>query len=234
MGDTPFANAPVPGSTPSRVRLSLDEKLNHVEDLFVRAALRVSEALPELSDSFLDGDRDAVAHAEQMSQDVKAAIREVEDEGFVILAREAPVGRDLRRLVALLRLATDIERSGSLLLHVSEAAHHLDPRGLPESLRATLRELAAAADEVFRAGIEAWRRRDGLAVAEVHQLDERVDQLQVAVLDQSSATDHLGEELLVLGLVARYLERIADHGVALARDVAFVVTGERVHASDED
>ncbi len=230
MGQMPHTPTP---ATPSRVRLTLDEKLNDIEDRFVRAAVLVAEALPELTGSFLDGDREAVAQAEHMAEQVRDLVREVEDEGFIILAREAPVGRDLRLLVALLRLATDIERSASLLLHVSEAANHLDPRGLPESLRTTLRELAVASAEVFRAGIDAWRQRDGLAVTDVDELDHRVDKLQVAVLDESSATERLGEELLVLGLVARYLERIADHGVALARDVAFVVTGERVSTSSD-
>ncbi len=222
MGEQPAA------AVPGRVRQTFDEKLNHVEDLFVRAALRVSESMPQLSGAFLDGDREAVTTGQEMAADVHSLIREVEDEGFILLAREAPVGRDLRRLVAILRLATDIERSGSLLLHVSEAALHLDPRGLPESLRQTLRELVTASDEVFRAGVDAWRGRDALAISDVDALDHRVDALQVTVLDESSATERLGEELLVLGLVARYLERIADHGVALARDVAFVVTGERV------
>ncbi len=230
MGEGPFTHTPA--GVPGRVRLTFDEKLNHVEDVFVRAALRVAEAMPKLTGSFLDGDKSAVALGKAMAHEVRTGIREVEDEGFVLLAREAPVGRDLRRLVALLRLATDIERSASLLLHVAEAANHLDPRGLPENLRATLRELADASNDVFRAGIDAWRQRDALAITDVDELDHRVDSLQIAVLDQSSAANRLGEELLVLGLVARYLERIADHGVALARDVAFVVTGERVSQTD--
>lgn len=209
-------------------RGDFERRMNDLEDAFVAAALAVVEAMPDLTQSFLDGDVEAVAGARVMSDTVSESIRRVEDEGFVLLAREAPVGRDLRRLVAILRLATDVERSANLLKHVSESAEHMDARQLPESLRGKIRELAERSTEVLRAGIDAWRTRDGLAIADVDEMDEAVDRLQLTLLEDASDGHRLGSEMMVIGLIARYFERIADHGVALAKDTAFVVTGERV------
>lgn len=212
-------------------RAAFDKRLNDVEDAFVQAGLEVVEAMPRLTQSFMNADTDAISDARAMAATVADAIREVEDAGFVLLAREAPVGRDLRRLVAILRLTTDIERSANLLRHVAESAEHLDARSLPETVRNQIIELSVRSTDVLQAGLDAWRTRDGLAVTDVDQLDEFVDDLQLSLLESAAQEDRLSNELMVIGLIGRYFERIADHGVALAKDTAFVVTGERIHSA---
>ena len=220
--DLPQFEEPTP-----TMRTEFHDALDRIDDDFVSTALLVSEALPRLNQAFLAGDRDSVTEARDVARDVGSRCRSVEDHGFVLLAREAPVASDLRRLVALLRMCTDVDRSASLLAHVSESLLHFDPRTLPSEMHRQFEELAVRATEVFRQGVDAWRRKDGLAVNEVDALDESVDRLRDLILEEALAYRG-GEELVVLGLVARYYERIADHGVALAQDATFVVTGERV------
>ena len=211
------------------MRSEFHESLDALDDEFVTTALIVVEALPRVSRAFLGGDHDSVAATRETARFVATRCRSVEDRGFVLLAREAPVAGDLRRLVALLRMCTDVDRSASLLAHVSESVLRFDPRGLPLDIRRQLEELAGRAADVFRRGVDAWRRKDGLAVNEVDAFDEDVDRLHDLILDR--APHVRGDEHVVLGLVARYYERIADHGVALARDATFVVTGERLEVS---
>lgn len=210
------------------VRVEFHGQLDAMDDLFIGSAFEVADALPRLTARFLDGDQGVMQEAIDLSIRVGAAIEDVEDRGFVLLAREAPVAGDLRRLVALLRLTTDVDRSAALLKHVCLTLVRFDPRFLAEDLRRQLAELADRATRVFTAGADAWRRRDALAVADVDDADEDVDRLQELLLEKAAAMDELGDEMLVLGLIARYYERIADHGVAIAQDAAFVATGQRV------
>lgn len=223
----------------SDVRLDFHGQLDAIDEAFIGSAFDVAEALPRLTAGFLGGDHDVMQEAIELSIRVGAVVEEVEDRGFVLLAREAPVAGDLRRLVALLRLTTDVDRSAALLTHVCLTLERFDPRVLPEALRGQLLELADHATTVFSAGAAAWRRRDATAVTEVDDADEDVDRLQQLLLERAAAVDEAGDEMLVLGLIARYYERIADHGVAIARDAAFVATGQRVrtgkkrHRADE-
>lgn len=210
------------------VRVDFHGQLDAMDDAFVRAALSVGESLPRMTASFLDGDQSIMQDAIEQSIRVGEVIEQIEDRGFVLLAREAPVAGDLRRLVALLRLTTDVDRSAALLKHVCLTLERFDPRFLPEGLRGQLLELATRAADVFTGGVNAWRRRDALAVSEVDDDDEDVDRLQQLLLEKAAEMDAAGDEMLVLGLIARYYERIADHGVAIAQDAAFVATGERV------
>lgn len=215
------------------LRTGFHTALDDLDDRFVTAGLRVAEALPRLSEAFLLGDVTIIEQAEYMAWEVASECERVEDDGFVLLAREAPVASDLRRLVALLRMTVDVSRSASLLRHACLTLRQFDPRFLDPPLRAQLEELSRVATEVFVAGLDAWRRRDALAVTDVDRADDAVDELQRLLMGQASEVDDPGTELLVLGLLARYYERIADHGVEVARDATFVATGQRVAVGRE-
>lgn len=202
--------------------------LDDLDDQLVRGALEVAEAIPEVSSRYLGGDATAISMGAKLDRSVSSRCRDVEQEAFVLIAREAPVGADLRRIVALLRLVTDVDRAASLLRHVPETLDMADPRALPTPIRATLERLADGAADVYRRGVDSWRLRDGLAVNEVEPLDETVDDAQRDLLERISTADVKPEVHLAMGLVGRYYERIADHGVMFARDAAFVVTGQRI------
>ena len=202
--------------------------LDSIDDELVGGALIVAEAMPRITRAFLVADRSCINEAVAHATDIKERCRRVEEHGFVLIAREAPVSGDLRRLVAILRLVHDLERSGRLMRHVAESVDRLDPRRLPADLRQQLEELAQRSIEVFRRGVDAWRQRDGLAVHELDRLDADVDTLRTGLLVHARELDGSPSEVLGLGLLARYFERLADHGVAFAQHVTFVVTGERV------
>lgn len=221
------------------VRVAFHSRLDEMDDAFVTSAMTIADALPRLTSGFLGGDRAVVEEAIRLSVRTGEAMERIEDDGFVLLALEAPVARDLRRLVALLRLTTDVDRSAALLKHACLTLERFDPRFLPEELRAQVAELADRATRVFTSGVDAWRRRDALAVREIDDADEDVDRLQQLLLERAAAMDDGAGEMLLLGLIARYYERIADHGVAIAQDATFVATGQRVRigkqrSRDED
>ena len=216
---------------PEAARKTFRAWLDEIDDELVGGALLVSESLPRVTRAFLTADRGCIDDVRALVSDVGERCRRVEEQGFHLLAREAPVSGDLRRLVAILRLVTAVERSATLLRHVAESLERFDPRLLPADLRRPVEELGARCATVFRAGLDAWRQRDGLAVNEVRQLDEAVDHLRQKVLELAETWLEEPAELLLLGLLGRCYERIADHGVAFAQDATFAVTGERVDAS---
>lgn len=220
MSDTAGPGAPV--------RTEFRRSIDDLDDRLVGGAVTLIELLPRATRALLRTDRGAVGDIAAGTHEVQATCRDLEQAGFTLLAREAPVAGDLRRLVGILRLVTATERSAALVRHVAEAVDHLDVVRLPATVRATVEELSGLSLEVFGRGVDAWRRRDGLAVHEVDRHDEAVDGTRLRLLEV--ARDHVdgAAELLVLGLLGRYLERIADHGVSFAQHATFAVTGERI------
>lgn len=205
--------------------------LDEVDDELVGGALTVAESMPRICRAFFAGDPIAVDEARAVMSDVRDRCRYVDEQAFLLLAREAPVSGDLRRLMSLVRLVSDLDRAAALLHHVAAAVERLDPRDLPGDLQQQLKELAARSTEVFRRGVDAWRTRDGLAIHELDDLDGDVDQLCNGLVLRVRSLDATSNDAMVLGLLGRYLERLADHGVAFARHTTFAVTGTRVALS---
>jgi phosphate transport system protein len=209
------------------VRVHFQGWLDEIDDELVGGALLVSAAVPRITRAWVAGDRAAIDETRALNADVCERVRRVEEQGFLLLAREAPVGGDLRRLVAMLRLVTSVERSAALLKHVAETLGRVEPGDLAPETRQQAEELGRRAGEVFRRGVDAWRSRDGLAVHELDDEDDGVDRLSIGLLQQADAVESPAEAM-ALAQLARYWERIADHGVSFAQHSTFAVTGERV------
>lgn len=210
------------------LRSEYQSALDSLDDELISGAALVADAMPHVVRAFLAGDRRCLDEAQANATSITEACRRIEEHGFILIAREAPVSGDLRRLVSILRLVHDLERSGRLMLHVAESVDKIDPRLLPPELRQQLEELALRAIEVFRGGVDAWRQRDGLAVHDLDRADSAVDTLRTGLVVRARELEGAAADVLVLGLLARYFERLADHGVAFAQHVTFVVTGTRV------
>ena len=213
---------------PQSVRVQYQAWLDEVDDALTSAALVVADAMSRVCRSPLEVDRGGLAEARRMAADVRERCGHVEEQAFLLLAREAPVSGDLRRLVAILRLVGNVDRTARLTLHVAESVDQLDLRAQPTRVRQQFEELAARSTEVFGRGVDAWRQRDGLAVHELVRLDADVDTLRNGLLDHARDLGGSASDLLLVGLLARYLERLADHGVVFAQHATFVVTGERI------
>lgn len=219
---------PIHGPQPT-LRSDYQRRLDEVDDELVGAGLVVVVALPRIVRDLLAADPACLDRARAMAEDVSARCRYVEEQGFLLLlAREAPPAGDLLRLVAILRLVHSVERAAALLRHVAEAVDRFDARRLPHGLRQQIEELGLRSAAVFRRGVDAWRRGDGLAVHELGGLDAAIDRLRSGLVRRAAEELHTGADLPVIGLLARYLERIGGHGVTFAWHSTFVVTGERV------
>ncbi len=212
---------------PEELRHDYHRRLQEVEDVLLESALEIVELMPRVSRALTSGDASIEQVAAGLRDRVADACVEVEDGAFRLMALQTPVAGELRTIVAVLRLVTHVDRSSALLAHVAASTEQMGAADLPEELRVLINDIANRSAEVFRAGLDAWRARDAEAIADVVELDEAVDTLQVELLTRGREIDLANEQLVGLGLLARYYERIADHGVAFARDVVFVVTGHR-------
>jgi phosphate transport system protein len=212
---------------PGSSRVAFGEQLEACRAKLVELAATVAGAVMPVTNAFLDAD----SHVADAYRTTDGSVREgcvaLEDACYLLLARQSPVGGDLRRVVATVRCVTNVERASNLLGHIAASLAWVHPPALPEQLRQTLRELGQQAAEVYAGGVQAWRDLDGLAAVELARSDDEVDILQKVLLTELYTGSQSTEESVSLALIARYFERIGDHGVELARQAAYAVTGER-------
>ena len=212
-------------------RVEFHQQLAELDRRLVDTAQLIAGAIVPVTTAFLQADRYAAAAHIATAREVQRRCVDLEERGYVLLARQSPVAGDLRRIIAVLRCAREVQRTGNLVGHIAESLTWIHPPSMPEHLRLVIGQLGAVASEVFARGVEAWRTHDGLAAPELETCDDKVDLLHKVLLTELYTGQQSVEESVSLALLGRYYERIGDHGVELARQVAYFVTGDRIGLS---
>lgn len=174
---------------------------------------------------------DEVSDVQAADIPVNDRYRSCEAKVFQVLALQQPVASDLRFLVASTRIVYEIERSGDLAVNLVNALARID--GVPEDavLDSLLAQLSEASARMFGRGVEALATMDSEIGMNAEDADEVVDDLTSNLYKAVTARqDELGLEVAVaLFRMGRFFERIADHGVNIAENVTFMVTGVFPH-----
>ena len=212
---------------PPASRAAFSEQLDAIDRELVATALLVSDLIHPVTTAFLQADAHGAGRAIVVDTETDRRCVLLEERCFALLARQSPVAGDLRRVVAVLRSIADVQRSGDLLRHVAESLAWVHPPSMREELRELLTRLGYVSGQVFAGAVDAWRRHDALAAIELQHLDDEVDLLQKSLLTELYLGGQTVEEAVSLALICRYYERIADHGVEMARQVAYFLTGDR-------
>ena len=125
--------------------------------------------------------------------------------------------------------AGDIERMGDLALHVAQAARRRHPQTvIPEEIKPYFAEMGTVGVRLAEKAGQVIRSRDLETAGELESDDDAMDDLHkhmFTVLMDRNWT-HGVSAAVDVALLARFYERYADHAVAVARRIVYVVTGQ--------
>ncbi len=156
---------------------------------------------------------------------------EVDESCLQLLARQSPLAADLRLVVAVLKISTDLERMGDQAVNIAyNAKDYLE--GEPVKDLVDIPNMAKEVRAMVRDSLDAFVRQDGALAKEVLQRDDIVDGLKDKVfqdlIQYMSKNPNNVEQALDLILIARNLERLGDHATNIAEDVIFAMTGQDI------
>ena len=205
------------------------QSLEDVQARLVEIAELVTTAVEGATRAFGTSD---VALAEEIIEadaviDGKAA--EIDELAIQILARQQPVARDLRIVVAALRVSASLERMGDIAEHIAQFTRMRFPeRAIPKGLKSTFTKMGELDVQAARKLTELLRTEDLSLVEELRALEEQLDDLHISVFEKVLSENWQGEASATVDatLASRYLERFADHAVSVAKKVAYLATGD--------
>ena len=218
-----------PEPTPDEdVRPGFHDTLAEIQQGMVTMASLVAENVALAGEAMRDRRLDLVDRVKAADADVNAMYARLEARTFETLARQQPVARDLRFLVATTRILYELERSGDLAVNcvkMLEREHGFP--GVPR-LMSTLDRLVDATVRVFRMGIDVVAELDPEGGPRLDEADDEVDDIvSLFYTEIGRAAENIGlETAIAMSRVGRFLERIADHAVNMAENVTYVVTAE--------
>jgi phosphate transport system protein len=153
-----------------------------------------------------------------------------------VLATQAPVADDLRNVLAVKMIATDLERVGDLARNIGKSALRLSERSeVPFPVH--LRTLAGDAQKILRRALDSFcdadPERATRVLADDDQVDEDQDVVIRAALEEIAAHPELTSQGVDFILIAKSLERVADHATNIAEDVILATEARNVKHAEK-
>jgi phosphate transport system protein len=214
---------------------SVDPVLKDLRETLLRMGSRAEEIIDKAFRAVASRDAEL---AEQVAEDDLEIDRlDVELDARVLraLALQAPVAADLREVVAIKMIATDLERVGDLARNVARSASRLaaSPELAPPGI---LTRLAESSQTMLRRALDAYGEGDTARARAVLDQDDEIDEVEGQVIHQEleeiMRRPDLASEAVDVILIAKNLERVADHATNVAEAVIFMREARNVkHAA---
>lgn len=188
----------------------------------------VRAVMDKASDALLRGSlqsaEDALSH-----EDMLAEIRARSEERAVnLLALEHPTPSDLRQVISSIYIVNDFNRMGRLAMHIANTARKRHPEtAIPEAVGAYFAELHRLVGEMSAKTRGVLVEPDTDVALDMAEDDDAVDELyhHLVALVSREDWEYSSKEAVDVAMLAREYERYADHCVAVASRIVYLITG---------
>ena len=216
----------------SVVRSTFDRQLATLRDQVLTISDMVEYSINLSMKALQHHDLNAARLVDEHDTQINARRFEVEEHAYQLLALQQPNAKDLRLIVAMVSVVTNLERIGD---HAAGIARLTLRRGNQPKIEApvTFAEMAAHAQWMVRNAMTALITGDTAVMQAVIERDAKIDALHKQVytlLIETMTHDPAAVECATLLLwVSHDLERIGDRAVSIASRVPYIVNGELTH-----
>jgi phosphate transport system protein len=212
-------------------RRQFRDELDIMQRKLLEMAGLVEELVRQGVTGFLSRDATVAQWAKREDDRIDELESEIDELALDVLALFQPMAKDLRHVVAVLKVSNDLERVGDHGVNIAKAAKRLSEMpGMPEVPE--LGEMAEIAREMLSDALASYIGRDSEGARAVCMRDDRVDNLRrslyrILLTHMLEEPKRISPSLEIL-LVAQNLERVADLSTNIAEDVVFLVEGRSI------
>ena len=207
----------------------LERALRRVQQEVLRMGTLVEQSFRLSHQALFERDVDAVQRIGSIEKQIDIYYRQIESDCATLMTLQAPVAQDLRFLSALMQLVRDLERIGDYAEDLSEMAVKLMKYPSHEALT-DMAQMSEHAQLMLATSLVALADLDASAGTRVKELDDIVDDAYDRLYNVIAFQRNIPgvvEPILLMGLIIRHLERMADHATNISQRVTYIVTGKR-------
>ena len=154
----------------------------------------------------------------------------------LLLALQQPMAGDLRSILAVLSINTELERTGDLVCNIARTSQRIHGATLEPELRGFVTKMSEEARLLIRLATDSFVEQDGSLALSLHDIDDRLDDLNReffrGILESHTQGNLDFEVAINLALTARHYERIGDHAVNIGERVRYMLDGWTKHQID--
>ena len=212
-------------------RIHFQIQLAELKDKLLAMAALSQTAVDSAMDAFLQRDKGMCKYVKQNERAIDTAQRELDEMAYELLAKEQPMAIDLRFILSVIKINSDLERIGDQSMGIVRRTREmlkLEAVDLPVDFA----EMGEFAGRMIRTALQSFLEGDAQLANSVREMDDEIDRMNRCahddllkfIAEQPGCTQQAMRAILV----AKNLERIADHAADIATDVIFWIRGADV------
>lgn len=210
-------------------RTQLQRKLEKLRQDVLRMGTLVENSVRLSHLALFECNLEAANSIAPLDKKIDKFYRQIESDCVMLLTLESPVAQDGRQLGALMQLIRDLERIGDYAKDLGAIAMKLFPYP-KHACMSDIERMSREAQAMLAMSLVALIEFDGTAGSKMKQRDTIVDDAYKSLYRRLAYQhDYTGilEPIVLMTLIIRHLERMADHATNIGQRVTYIVTGER-------
>ena len=210
----------------------IDSELQSLKDLALQMGGCVERAVENACITVSTRDIKAFEEVQRQESRINDLQIRVDEACVSVLAKQAPVAKDLRLVIAITKINTDLERMGDQSVNIAHSAREAFKAWPKVVLPAEIFRMMEEVQSMVRQVLDAFLRQDvelsRAVLAQDDAVDELKDQLIALMKQQMQANSSQIDICLAFIMIAKNLERMADHATNIAEEVIYLATGNDV------
>ncbi|QQE78165.1 phosphate signaling complex protein PhoU [Alicyclobacillus sp. SO9] len=211
-------------------RQAFDLALRQLRTKLLQMGEMVAGAIQQAVQALEDANLDAAAEVRDNDKNVNHMEHEIEDLCIRLIATQQPVATDLRKIVAGMRIASDLERIGDLAVDVAKTVIRLDGEKPVETMP-EIKKMAAVTDSMITDALNAYVENRTDLARKLADEDDKVDKTYRQIVENlflaSGQQPEAVPYAMYVAFIGRYLERVGDHATNIGESVIYIVSGDR-------
>lgn len=198
----------------------------------------VEQQMEQAVQAFISSDQDLAEKILLQDEMVNNLEMEIDYDCIQVIAKRQPTAIDLRMLISIIKVITDLERIGDEAARIAKAAIRLEATDYYHDQYHEINHLVDMVKDMLNGSLDAFARMDVDGVAKITGKDEKVDREYSSIIRQlitkmMEDPRNITRTLDVLW-TARALERIGDHSCNICEHVVYIVKGDDVRHLSQD
>jgi phosphate transport system protein len=215
-------------------RIRFQQSLDDLKDQLLEMAGMAEQAIQRATEAYRTRDLSICELVIRGEAVINRKQREIDQAATDLLAMEQPMAVDLRFILSAIKINAELERVGDAAENISDRVRRMEKMGAAE-MPVDIPRMALLAAEMVRKSLQSFIDADAELASSVLAMDDAVDTMnRAAYKSLTQVMTEQGEQApqaLNALMIARALERVADHATSISEDVIFWVQGADVRHS---
>lgn len=216
-----------------------DDELSSLRTHVLQMGGMVETQVSNAINAYSSGEMSSVNKVIESDRKVNELEKAIDDDCAHIIAKRQPTASDLRLILGISKIVTDLERTGDEAKKIAKGVRRIyEDCHMPSQYGIGIHHLAEAALHMVRESLDAFARLDTLLAASVIRADRDVDSEFKSIIRQ--LITHMLEDpraittSIEIITIARAIERIGDHAKNIAEHVVFVAEGRDIRHENKE